>query len=196
MQTQRRCRSAILSKSCTGALLLASIFGHIKAQTASSRQQAIVRPLMTICELLKNPSTYRGKLVTVTGIYWYGLREPCREPLVTGNRTWPTVIDFAHSDILGASGEAIAFATDSKSWDHLQLFVRQEARAGRREEIWVTVVGMFRAPESYVNKDGQVFGGYGHLGGYPAQLVLKTVLDISIKNNPTYDYRELLRRVL
>jgi hypothetical protein len=151
---------------------------------------------MTICELLKDPSAYRGKLVTVTGIYWYGLRESCPKPLVTRNHTWPTAIDMVQSDIPGAPGEEAPFTTDTKSWDHLQLFVLQEARAGRREEIWVTVVGMLRAPESYVRKNGQAFGGYGHLGGYPAQLVVKAVLDIAIKDRPTYDYRELLRRVL
>ena len=69
-------------------------------------------------------------------------------------------------------------------------------KQGLDEEIWVTVVGMLRAPESYVRKDGQVVGGYGHLGGYPAQLVVKTVVNIAIKERPTYDYRELLRGVL
>ncbi len=85
--------------------------------------------------------------------------------------------------------------TDNTTWNHLELFVRGQARSGKREEIWVTVVGMLRAPVAYIGKDGRIFGGYGHPGGYPAQLVVKTVLGISVKNNPTYNYRELLNRV-
>jgi hypothetical protein len=104
------------------------------------------------------------------------------------------VIDLVQSDFPGMP--AATFATDDKSWENLELFVRQEARAGKREEIWVTVTGMLRAPASYVRKDGKVVGGYGHLGGYPAQLVVKNVLDISVRKNRTYDYRELLRRIL
>jgi len=180
MQIRRRFKSAILSKRCVGVILVATIYGCVLVQARPSQQEANPPRPMTVCEIFKNPSAYRGKVVTVKGIYWYGLRQSCAEPFVTGKHTWPTVIDMVHSDIRGAAGEEAPFTTDNQSWDRLQLFVRQEARAGRREEIWVTVVGMLRAPESYVKRDGTVVGGYGRLSLCPAQLVMKTVLGISI----------------
>jgi len=75
---------------------------------------------------------------------------------------------MVRSEFPAAPGEVAAFTTDSKSWDQMEQLVQREARAGWRGEIWVTVVGMIRAPESYVGKNGQMVGGYGHLGGYPA----------------------------
>ena len=188
-----QCRSAILSSGCAGALLFAGLCEYIFAQTAPPPD---VRSATTICEVLKAPSIYRGKLIALRGIYWYGLRQSCPEPLITGSHKWPMAIDIVHSDFSRAGGKGTDFTTDDDSWDHLELFVRNEAKAGRREEIWVTVLGILQATPSYVKKNGEPLSGYGYFGGYPAQLVVKTVLEISIRKRPTYDYGKLLRPVL
>jgi len=58
------------------------------------------------------------------------------------------------------------------------------------EEIRATVVGLF---ETKVPIDGLVFLfrpdephkiGYGHLGGHPAQIIVRTMYDMSIKKKP------------
>lgn len=190
-QIQRHYKSAIPARGCAAALLLASFCGC----STSLQRGSSARPI-TVCELFKNPSAYRGKLVTVVGIYWYGLRETCPEPFVTGGHVWPSALDMVHSDFPPGLGEAAPFKTDTESWDRLELFVRQEAMNGRREEIWATAVGMIRAPKSYIRTDGQIVGGYGHLGGYAAQLVVKSVLNFAVKSNATYDYGQLLRPAL
>jgi hypothetical protein len=83
--------------------------------------------------------------------------------------------------------------TDQKSWDELDALVLREAKAGHREEVWVTVVGLFQAPQAYILEDGHVVGGYGHIAVFPAELVVERVLGTIIRRTRTYDYRELLR---
>jgi hypothetical protein len=188
---RRHYRSAIRNRGCAVALLLAGFCGCSREAGAPARQPATARRPITVCELLKNPLAYRGKMVTVVGIYWYGLRQSCAEPLVTAGHTWPSAIAMVDSDFPAAYGEPVPFRTDTKSWDRLYKRVREEAAMERREEIWVTAVGLLQAPASYVNSRGQVVVGY--LGVFPAQLVVKRIVGISIRSNPTYDYRELLR---
>jgi hypothetical protein len=53
--------------------------------------------------------------------------------------------------------------------------------------------GEVRAPKEYIRKDGSVTGGYGHLGVFPAELVVERVSEISVVPTPTFDYAELLR---
>jgi len=150
---------------------------------------------LTVCDVLKEPSRYRGRLVTVTGIFWAGLRQSCPEPFVTREHTWPSALNLAHSQLPASAEDAVSFKTDEKSWDDLLELVRREGKARRHEEIWVTITGQIRAPAGYIRKDGQIVGGYGHLGVFPAELVVKRILGTSIKSNPTYDYGELLRHV-
>jgi len=147
----------------------------------------------SVCEILENPSGYRGKLISIRGIYWEGLREDCPHPLVTAGHVWPSALNLAHSDLPAPAGESVPFKTDAKSWDHLQETVKREAHAGAREEIWVIAVGEVRAPVAYIRTDGQIVGGYGHLGAYPAEFVVKEVTNIKITPLPSYDYGELLR---
>ncbi len=54
----------------------------------------------------------------------------------------------------------------------------REARAGFRREIRVTAVGVLETIGT--RQDGSVFGGFGHLGAYPAQLVVQRVADVEI----------------
>jgi hypothetical protein len=146
-----------------------------------------------LCDLLKNLQFYRGKIVAVRGIYWYGLRQTCPEPFVTSGHTWPSALNLADSDFMAKYGDPVPFETDRESWDRLDELTIREGKAGRREEIWVTIVGKLQTPEAYTRRDGQVVGGYGHLGVFPAELVVERVSEIAIKSNPSYDYREILR---
>lgn len=148
---------------------------------------------ISVCELLKNIQQYRNTIVDVTGIYWNGLRQSCPEPFVTGGHAWPSAVDLVEAGYVSmGGGQTPSFETDRKSWDALQLLVLREARARRREEVWVRIRGEVRAPARYVRDGGEIFGGYGHLGGFPAELVVERVLDVNIRPNPTFDYSELL----
>jgi hypothetical protein len=149
--------------------------------------------VLTVCQLFEDLPSYRGRVVTVTGIYWRGLGQTCAHGFVTGNHVWPSVLNLVDSDYLGGGDEPVSFRTDRESWDRLDAVTVHEADADRRGEIWVTIVGALRARRRYVLDDKQIVSGYGHLGLLPAELVVLRVLNINVKANPTYDYRELLR---
>jgi hypothetical protein len=172
-------------------LVIAMTAASLPAQSPSAEQKPSTPKAITVCELLKNVAVYRGKIVNVRGIYWNGLRQSCLEPFVTGSHAWPSALDMIGSRFPVPETEPAAFRTDQKSWDELDAFVLREAKAGHREEIWVSIIGLVRAPKSYIREDGQVVGGYGHLGGFPAQLVVQRVSKMWIKQVPTYDYGQL-----
>jgi hypothetical protein len=86
------------------------------------------------------------------------------------------------------------FRTDRRSLDALDRLVIGEARARKREEIWATITGEIRAPEAYTRTDGRTVGGYGHLGVYPAEIVVERIVKTEIVPNPTYDYSEVLQK--
>jgi hypothetical protein len=155
----------------------------------ATKQEAI-----SVCELLRNIAAYRGKVVSIRGIYWYGLRAPCAEPLITKGHKWPSALNLAAADAPRRGGEFPPLTTDLSSWNHLDEFVLREAKTGRRKEIWITVVGLVRAPTTYIRDNGAVVGGYGHLGVFPAELVVQRISDISVVPTPTYDYAEMVRR--
>lgn len=194
---QMHLKDVLLNRSAL-ALLFISVMSFCSSCSEvpveqPSRKPAGSQPIF-ICDLLKNVQLYRGKMVTVTGIYWRGLRQTCTEPFSTGGHEWPSAIFFVGSDFVAGTDESVAFETDERSWEDLDEIVIREAKAGRREEIWATMTGKLLAPESYLRKDGRVVGGYGPLGVFPAQLVVERIVDVEIKPNPTYEYREMLRR--
>lgn len=147
---------------------------------------------VSVCEILKNFEKYRNKEVDAIGVYWFGLRESCPEPFITGDRKWPAALHLVDAGATAGSDMSVRFETDRKSWDDLQLLAVREGKAGKREEIWTIIRGEVRVPDKYVRADGSVFGGYGHMGAFPAELVIRRVLEVSIKSNATYDYRDMV----
>lgn len=160
-----------------------------------SAEEPLAR-VISVCELLEDVALYRGKIVVVRGIDYYGLRAPsCAGEFITGGRRWPWAVAMVHSTYpSGAGEEAPPFTTEQESWRAWNDLVRHQAERGLRGEIWMTVVGMVRAPKEYVRADGAVFAGYGHLGAFPAELVVKRIFDIEVKRDPpTYDYSIILK---
>jgi hypothetical protein len=147
---------------------------------------------LTVCQLFADLPSYQDKVITVKGIFFYGLRQPnCPQAFVTGDHKWPSVINWVNSNYPADEYERpVEFVTDEDSWNKLELLTLTEGRKGRREEIWVTAEGRLRGPQRYLRpgvKGGM--GGYGHLGVLPAELIVKRVIKIEIEPTPTYDYR-------
>lgn len=160
-------------------------------QTRPDEAKAIsVGPATTVCDLLGNLPAYNGRVVKVRGIYWNGIRQTCTKPLTTSGHTWPSAVNLVESS--EPTNEARIITTDHESWDKLDTIALRTAQAHRKAEIWVTVMGRVRAPTSFVRKDGRVVGGYGHLGVFPAELVVAHVSEIEVRSNPTFDYGQLL----
>jgi len=144
---------------------------------------------LSVCDVLKEIATYQNTMVRVTGIYWYGLRQSCPEPLMIGGRTWPSAIELTDAAASRNRGGRLDFETDRGSWDRLYEFLGNEARAGKKEEIWVSAVGRFEGVQ--VRANGTV-GGFGHMAMLPGELVVQRITDIRVKDRPTYNYGELL----
>ncbi len=177
-------------------LCLVSIFsgctGHqIPLQTVDPQTQPL-----TVCQLFADLTSYQDRMITVRGIFFYGLRQPnCPLVFVTGDHKWPSAINWVDSNYpVDKYERPMGFVTDEDSWNKLELLTISEGQKGRREEIWVTVEGRLRGPRRYLRpgvKGGM--GGYGHLGLLPAELVVKRVIKIEIEQTPTYDYSLPLR---
>jgi len=113
---------------------------------------------------------------------------------VSNGHTWPTALDWVHSSFPADEYERpLDFVTDEESFNKLELLAFGEARKKRREEIWVTAEGRLRGPQRYIRPGVKAgVGGYGHLGICAAQFVVKRVVDVEIKPQPTFDYGEML----
>jgi len=163
----------------TGLLFFLAITSRTQSQTSPSP--------MSVCDLSKDFSAYRNQVVTVRGVYYYGLRQTCPQKCADG--PWPSFITLeapAGSDVFNALGK-------------VQNSVELEAKKGKRFEIWVTVTGrldtMLRSP---CERAASKYRGYGHLGVFPAMLTVQSITDIDVKENPKseYDYANLYRGAL
>ena len=145
----------------------------------------------SVCELSKDLFAFQDKVVTVRGIFYYGLRQQCPQKCTDG--LWPSFIDLK-----GANG---------LSWADLAKALREvesEAKAtGKRFEIWVTVVSRLQtivrpSPLGTCDRKSWQLGGYGHLGAFPSQITVESFRDIEIrvnKNSP-YDYANMYHGAL
>ena len=175
-------------------MILVLVWGCTRPHSRSRSNHDAPPRLLTVCELFHDLTAFEGKTVAVRGIYFFGLRENgCSGRFVAGGREWPTAIDLSDSSTAAAGGRPVSFVTDQASWDKLDQLTIREGLARRHEEIWVTVLGQIRGPRRRDRFGRQWgWGGYGHLGSFPAELVVKRVYDIEIRQEPTFDYSEML----
>ena len=154
---------------------------------ASSGQPRPTPPLLSVCDLSKDYGAYRDKLVAVKGVYYYGLRQTCQQTCADG--PWPSFLDLVGSD-------NVSWAALVKAEQTAEL----EAKRGKRFEVWVTIVGQLEtrarlSPLGPCDKKGSRYLGYGHLGVFPARLVVRYFSDIEVIENPKspYDYSHMYR---
>lgn len=158
--------------------------------------------VLSVCDLSRDFTAYRGKLVAVRGVYYYGLRQTCPQTCING--PWPSFLDLIGTGTTLRSEPPVAFVTDELSWaalDKVQRAVERDAKRGRRVEIWVTVLGQLRARahRSPLGPCDMVANGsYGHLGAFPAQLVVESFSNIEVIPNASspYDYSNMYHGAL
>lgn len=179
------CGDYIWSMVRFGALLVLAVLVALHSTPASTDT------VMSVCELSKDYSRFRDKLVTVRGVYYYGLRQECPQKCADGQ--WPSFINIEG----GGDGAWAALAKTDQD-------VEAEAkRTGKRFEVWVTVVGRLQtrakhSPLGPCDRKSWGMAGYGHLNVYPAQIMVETFRDIEVRVNPQspYDYANMYHGAL
>ncbi len=144
---------------------------------------------VSVCEALQHSSAYKNKMVTILGIYFFGVLRECNSKVIIENETWPSVIQPLIS--FGLKGDP-DFETDTASLEDLDKLTLREAKAHKKEEIWAKISGKFLVAEVDPNLPYRWVKGFSKHGPIPAGLFVKQVLSIEIKPNPTYDYGEEL----
>src|SRR5689334_13041470 len=94
---------------------------------ASCGQQPSIA-VMTVCDLSRDFTAHRGRLVAIRGVYFEGLRQRCPQTCATG--PWPSFVDLVGSDAAADSIWADVAAAEGTA--------EREAKQGRRVEVWVT----------------------------------------------------------
>jgi hypothetical protein len=164
-------------RSC--ALVLAMLI-------ASGGTSAWDGAVMSVCELSKDFPGFQDKVVTVRGVFYYGLRQECAEKCKAG--LWPSFINLE-------GGTDKTWAALNKSESDVEA---EAKRSGNRLELWVTVVGRLqtrgkRSTLGPCDRKSWGLGGYGHLGAFPAQIIVESFRDIEVRVNPQspYDYANI-----
>lgn len=152
--------------------------------------------VVSLCDLSRNFAAYRDQVISVRGVYYYGLRETC--PQKCANGPWPSFLDLTGAALPG-SGSGVS---DDSGWAALARVmkdVKGRAKAGRRFEIRVTAVGQLktgarRSPLGPCDAIGSGRVGYGHLGAFPAELAVQYFGDITVQENfsSPYDYGKVV----
>jgi hypothetical protein len=147
---------------------------------------SVAETAISVCELSKDYSKFRDKVVAVRGVYYYGLRQDCQQKC--GDGPWPSFINLEG----GPDGVWTALAKAERD-------VEAEAKlTGKRFEIWVTVVGTLKTRAKTSRRgpcDRKSWGpsGYGHLGAFPAQINVERFRGIEVRVDPKspYDYADM-----
>jgi hypothetical protein len=161
----------------------------VAAALAGCRQQPPRTTALSVCDLSRDFTAHRDRVIAVRGVYFQGLRQQCPQTCATG--PWPSFVDLVDGRLGDASWAELAQA---------QVRARQEARQGRRVEICVTVRGRLKTRESRSPVgpcDSVTTRSYGHLGAFPAQIVAEGFSDIQVIPNAAspYDYSTMYNGV-
>lgn len=198
----RLLRIAILRSNRVAAILVLalSLLSLSACQTTRVEQRDLGQAIshsVTVCELFKDISTYSDRRVEVRGVYYFGLRARERsEGILAGGRVWPLALDLAESNSVLSEDVQVPFITDNASWSHLNDVATRAGLAGKKVEILVTISGLIKGPQSHWVPNSGITRGYGHLGAYPAQLIVERVRNVEIDETPTYDYSKMLPQKL
>jgi hypothetical protein len=137
-----------------------------------------------VCDILKDPPRWKGRLVAVRGYYDFGLRDvnPCARTFITEGYQWPEAIDLTSASETVRPSE---IGTKEKAFSLGEFYDR--LRSERKNDgpgglLVATFYGRLNAREKYVRVKtnyGLLANGFGHLGAFPVQLSVYIVQDIA-----------------
>ena len=168
----RRCVRSTMLLACLSA------YGHSAAQVAASPQIVRESPVYSVCEVLRNPSTYEGRWIRVRGVLTDGGDHPSR--LATGDcqgldmRPWSPTIALSDPDQPFLRDRVVGLKVDDSRLNEFFRVVETLRAEAIDRRVWATFCGVFQAKGARVftfPKAKEILYGYGHLGSARAQLI-------------------------
>lgn len=165
-------------------------------------QDATLPKSMTVCDLLRDPAKYNGKVIAVRGTYLIGGHglylhgEGCDGVLTTKGHPWPPIIWLSLSqqemEQHGQSFDRALKAEDqvSAAREREKQFRRDRGSPGR-ERVTLTYIGLFETRDNLENEVGRapngttVVNGFGPGNSAPGQLYVQSVKDIVVEFEAT-----------
>jgi len=145
-------------------------------------------PAMSVCDVLAHdPTILNGKLIKVRGIlegntegiYLFG---QCKTNLVTKGLTWGNYLSI-YADL--------SDVRTARSWEEMGKKIRRLRPHGVTEQdnVWVTFIGRLETrasmDEAVVQMPyGLARGGFGHMGGAPAEINVISVEGVAVEPAP------------
>ena len=145
---------------------------------------------VAVCAVLRNPVRWNGKMIEVAGpiisppedSFWV-MGVGCDGVLEIKGTKFPSGFVFEDPSNNRTHYHIVNFSWDRQSKDELDSFVREARRTKQR--VIATVVGLFETLDpidGLINNDAPVkYQGFGHMGGAPAQIIVRTVKNLRIE---------------
>jgi hypothetical protein len=146
-----------------------------------------------VCALFADPVAFNGLMIRVRGTILTGAGEGgpwlsgehCRSRISVKNHEFPNIIELADPEDKIQRLHPVDFVWDEASLQQFESMLRRLNR--KTEHLRVTVIGVFetRTPLSDLVQEKRPFpdNGFGHMNGSPAQILVKTMLDIQVEQN-------------
>ena len=167
------------------AVLLACLW--IISVVVSTAQVEVPVKTVTVCEVLRTPTTFNGQIISVRGVYspWeHGLYlrgEDCEGILVTHGFKWPSVISIVNQqrelESRGRSIDGLLRANEELSTT-IKRELQRNGPGVKVAKIKVTYTGLF---ETHEDLEGRPGDGFGALNSAPGQLYVESMKDIVVE---------------
>jgi hypothetical protein len=144
-------------------------------------------PPVRACSLLKDPYRYDGQMVhvrarttgTSEGVWLDGAE--CPRVFVTDGHVWDSIISVAYPGNYGV--HPVDFDLDEQSKRRIKLKYERIPKPLHPECLEWTFTGLFETKRNWTyGIDGAPIG-FGHQGGAPAQLIVKSEDDVAVIPN-------------
>jgi hypothetical protein len=143
-----------------------------------------------VCDLFRDPVRWNGVMIQVRSPIERGAAEDgpwltgghCDAGIVVKGEKFPNLIYIQDPRNRKLCLHPVEFKRDQPSADAFSAILQSVDPT--KEYVWATVIGLFetRSPlgELIQQKRPWRYNGFGHLGGAPAQIIVKTMTDMRI----------------
>jgi len=179
------------------ALLAAASACRLAASAGAGQADGEPKPqTLTVCQALSAPLKYDGQIVTIRGRssgtdegYWVS-GDDCPGVITTDGFVWPSAISLAMPTLpLPLRLHSVDFTYDWDARHRLDTKYKRLRRRVPRACLVFTYTGLFETRTDWpthkmVYANGTFnYAGFGHLGGAPAQLLLRSEDDVEAVPN-------------